>query len=239
MGKFRAIVLAGTVGVSAAFGANAAVLDFTSVATYNGTTNASGATGTINGLTWTLTPTVAGSMTYNFPSGNGALSGVENGFNGKNEPVDTGLAFEGDGVGQVDDEFSNLRQESLILSFDKTVRISGIHFLDLFWGIPNPESSSVKQYEQVNVFDTLTNTLLATLTGGEKNDINKTGGYTFGALDYTGKSLTFVTAGAPDDNDIDFAFAGANVAAVPLPAGGLLLLTAIGGLAVARRRKAV
>ncbi len=35
------------------------------------------------------------------------------------------------------------------------------------------------------------------------------------------------------------AFELGNIAAVPLPAGGLLLLTAIGGLAVARRRKQV
>lgn len=40
-----------------------------------------------------------------------------------------------------------------------------------------------------------------------------------------------------EQGDIRPAFEFSNVAAVPLPAGGVLLLTALGGLAIARRRK--
>jgi hypothetical protein len=253
MGKIRTVALATTFSISAGFAAHAALLDFTSLATYNGTASGTGATGTTlvgtSTVTWTLTPTPADFMTYNFPAGNGALSGEENGFNGVAKPVGTGLAFDGDGVGRLDDEFTGSKGEQLTLSFSENVRVTGVHFLDLFFG--TPKGQKVPGYEAVSVFDTITNTLLASFTSDQDLTANAIGGYKFGALTYTGKSLTFVTAGARDDTSIDFALAGANVFPpggnigpgpdpnpVPLPAGGLLLLTGIAGLAAARRRKA-
>ncbi|WP_209509842.1 MULTISPECIES: VPLPA-CTERM sorting domain-containing protein [unclassified Ruegeria] len=58
---------------------------------------------------------------------------------------------------------------------------------------------------------------------------------TFTAANTSGQNLVFSWAGvANTGGNVGFDF---DVAAVPLPAGGLLLLTALGGLAVARRRK--
>lgn len=241
MRKIETLALAASLSVVGSFAAHAAILDFTALDTFTGpnsiSADATGASGYLNSnVTWTLTPS-ATPMKYNFGPDNGDLSGTNPGFDGVAEPA-ADLAFEGDGIGITDDEVSNKGGESLTLSFSKAVKVTAFHFLDLFFGTPTDKTKP--GYEAVSVFDTVTNLLIAEFVSDQFLDANAIGGYKFGALDtpWVGKSLTFYTSGARDDSDIDFALAAVEATAVPVPAAGLLLLTAIGGLAAARRRKA-
>jgi hypothetical protein len=241
MRKIETLALAASLSVAGAFAANAALLDFTDLDTFTGPNaiiaDASGAKGYLkDSVTWTLTPSTE-PMRYNFGPGNGDLSGTNNGFDGVAKPA-AALAFEGDGIGIIDDETSNRGREYLTLSFSKAVEVTAFHFLDLFFG--TPENKNKVGYEAVSVFDTVTNLLIAEFTSDQFLDANAIGGYKFGSLTtpWVGTSLTFRTSGSRDDADIDFALAAVDVAPVPVPAAGLLLLTAVGGLAVARRRKA-
>lgn len=248
MGKITTLALATSLSLSAAFAANAALLDFTDLDTFtapDATATTSSASGMIGSIKWTLTPSVT-PMTYNFDSSAPApLAGPEGGFNGVAKPVGTGLAFEGDGIGIINDEVSGGNPiETLVLSFSDRVQIKGLHFLDLFFSTPDMPNGNGDRHEAVNVFDTVTGMLLATFVSDQllinaagTNGGNAIGGYKFGDLDWIGKSLTFRVAGSRDDTSRDFALAGVNVSPIPLPAAGFLLLTAIGGLAAARRRK--
>lgn len=63
--------------------------------------------------------------------------------------------------------------------------------------------------------------------------------FALSAIFNEGKSVYayFDDSGAGNDSDFDDMVVRIDVAPVPLPAGGVLLLTALGGLAAARRRK--
>jgi hypothetical protein len=254
MGKITTLALAASLSLSAAFAANAALLDFTDLDTFtapDATADVTGASGMIGSIKWTLTPSVK-PMTYNFAHSVGGVLGAANpgnpapgGFDGVATPGGTGLAYDGDGVGIKNDEVSGGNPiETLVLSFSDRVQIKGLHFLDLFFSTPDMPDGNGDRHEAVNVFDTVTGMLLATFVSDQllinaagDNGGNAIGGYKFGDLDWIGKSLTFRVAGSRDDTSRDFALAGVNVSPIPLPAAGFLLLTAIGGLAAARRRK--
>lgn len=251
MGKITTLALATSVSLSAAFAANAALLDFTDLDTFTGpgaTATTSSASGMIGSIKWTLTPSVT-PMTYNFASGSPSpLAGPNDGFDGVAKPVGTGLAYDGDGVGIDNDEISGGTRplETLTLSFSDKVKIKAVHFLDLFFSTPDMPPGNGDRHEAVDVIDTVTGTVLWTFVadqlllntaGDSDNGGNAIGGYKYGAVDFIGKSLTFRAAGSRDDTTRDFALAAVNVSPVPVPAAGFLLLTAIGGLAAARRRK--
>ena len=70
-------------------------------------------------------------------------------------------------------------------------------------------------------------------------DFNKGAGFAFnGDFRITGTQFTFTIGDSNDGVGLaDGALAGVNVAAVPLPAGMLLLGTALGGFSFARRRQ--
>lgn len=75
--------------------------------------------------------------------------------------------------------------------------------------------------------------------GGTASDVDV--GLAFGALFNNDQSVyAFFDDGSPDgtpDEDYDDMVVRIDVQAIPLPAGGLLLLTGLAGLAAARRRK--
>lgn len=216
--KFSFLGLAAGALFAGALGASAATLDFTNNAAYT-TQTTTGASGTFLTVGWTVTPTPGTSaLTYTSYDG------------GQNVAA---LAEQNDGIGIEDDEVT-FPAEALTLTFAKNVIVTGLHFLDLFVG---------KGIESVSIFDGASN-LLATVLG---TDITGTGqdGYAFKGVNLVGKTFVFKAdsgnepVGAPD-----FALAAIDVKSsdgstpdpIPLPAGGVLLVTALAGLALARRR---
>lgn len=198
-----------------AVSASAALLDFTSDASYS-VQGPALASGTINGIGWTLTPQ-GGGLTFTKP-GPGA-QGV--------------LAGDNDGIGIDDDEITIRPPESVTLTFDKAIRVTGLFFLDLFIAADN----------------SVTESAIVSVNGVEKAELfaqQNEPGFGLGSFEaangdfvsFTGKSFTF-TVGTQNDQvgKADYALGGIEIAPIPLPAGILLLGTALGGLGLARRRK--
>lgn len=83
--------------------------------------------------------------------------------------------------------------------------------------------------------------LIGSITGPGSNPVTAVGKWTEVLAEFTvttagSYKLTFAAGGTA--NQLGGFIDNVSVSAVPLPAGGLLLLTALGGLAAARRRKA-
>lgn len=219
--NFRILVLAAGFTAAGAMAASAATtLDFTdgnvgggAGGVYTTATGAS-ATGTVlDTVLWTVTPTPSeGPLTYTAYDGTSGTSPLTNTI---------------DGIGIVDDEVTN-PDEHLTLSFSTAVSVSAIHVLDLFG------DESVKVV--INGVDYILNAL-GVYDGGAFD------GFATLVLDAP-VTTTMIEFYAGIGNDFgnglgnpDFALAGVDVATVPVPAGGLLLIGALGGLAALRRRK--
>lgn len=248
MGTIKTFALAAGMSL-VAMAASAATLDFTNLKTFTtggASASSSSASGTIGGgvsaVTWTLTPSVT-PMKYNFSAASGApaaLQGTDKGFDGTAAgkaalQASSGLKLDGDGIGIRNDEITF--GERVTLTFSKAVKITGIHVLDLFFGTHNGEQG----FEIANV----TGDLITSLTANQRKEVAPNHGYRFGSTDSNGFTVTSLTFRASatnafgDDGVRDYALAAVDyeIAPIPLPAGGLLLLTALGGLAAARRRK--
>ena len=216
--KFRILSIAALVTLVGAMGASASTIDFTDNGSY--TFSPAAATGSVDGVGWTLDSNPNTSSLTNSEA-----------YNGTTTPV-TPLALENDGVGvilnpnQIDDEVT-FPKESLTMTFDQEVDVTGFYFLDLFG------RETVTIYADGNLLTPIT-----TVTSPWGPSDNSQGGYVYYALDASVTTLTFVPGSSNDNRGKpDFALAGISLAAIPVPAAGLLLLTALGGLALARRRK--
>lgn len=191
--------------------ASALVLDFTSSAT--GTSGELG-----NGVTWSLTA-------------NGGALNSSQAFDGAMTTASAAedLAFDLDGVGVGDDELSNSAagMQELVLSFSAPTAISGFAFLDLFIDGSRPlgESGMVSANG-------------STQSVAAQSAVGVNGGFAELFSSIVTDQLVFSVDTTNDGVGVaDGALAAVYLAPVPLPAGGLLLLGALGGLGIARRRK--
>ncbi len=180
-----------------------------------------------------LSGALANGTTYDVTVTGGAVK--RTGFDG-NAAFDIGpLLGEKDGIGVDTDEAANtlpIELETITISFSKTVVLDTAYFLDVFIGgfgteearVVAAASSADDTPFDLNVFASNTK------AGGNPG---------FAVIDgpLTGKAFTFFAGPGTDDSTADIALAAVSVSAVPLPAGFLLLGTALGGLGLARRRK--
>ncbi len=206
MKKIAAAVTATVLTSSAAF---AVTLDFTTGALPFQGTEFGG---------WTLT------FVPNQPNVSEAGPGLINLDNG-----DT-LAGTTDGVGIITDELNGDTLQYAVLEFTdgRDVRLTNLYGLDLF------SNATAKDQEEMRV-------TVGAAPGAVDASLmaSSTAQPGFGDLktNLVGNMFTF-WAGEGNDGagKPDFALAGATIAPVPLPASALLLLGAVGGLGVMRRR---
>ncbi|MFN0116088.1 MAG: VPLPA-CTERM sorting domain-containing protein [Paracoccaceae bacterium] len=211
--SMKAAIAAAAIGLGWVGTANAALIDFTSKSVVAGISG-----NTLTGNGWVLT---------------GSPSNL-NLVNGPQPPGPIGpLAGQTDGLGIKDDEVT-YPGESITITFTKTMRLSAVYFLDLFFGRAGTE------FALLAVDGSAAGSFAATqYNPGRGNTNSGYGAYT--GLNFVGKAFTFSVA---PTNDLlnridkpDYALAGIDVAPVPLPAGALLLGSALAGFAMLRRRK--
>lgn len=175
------------------------------------TDNSTGFSGTVGGITWELTGTPID------PNTNEA---------GPGRPIGP-LAWENDGVGIGNDEVTHGAQY-LTLSFAEEVTLVGAFFLDLF----SAPGATVQESALISVGSTPGAVASQTFAAGGVGGFAESG-----TISLTGTSFTFFAGSGPDDGDDDFALGAVQLAPVPVPAGLLLMGTALAGLGFARRRK--
>lgn len=240
--SIKILMTASVLAVAAAGAASAARLDFTDETVYT-TKSAASATGTIGAgpteTKWTLTPT--GGILQIETNPDGKYDG------GSTAPAELALDYDGVGIGKRDDEITAEKNESLLLSFSRSIFLTAVHVLDLFKSADTEQAAG--QREHALVYDPTT--LILTIEAIEQLASNPdNGGYQTKKLDKAVEvaALRFEAGGSDDNptNTRDFALAAVDYefddpdrapAPIPLPAGGLLLLGALGGLGLAKRRR--
>lgn len=209
--KSGLLTAAAAVCVTAASAASAAVVDFTA---------SNSTSGSVGSIGWSLTGSPGDTIIFgdNGPGSVGVLAGLN------------------DGVGLNDDEISEGGQY-LTVVFDRPVRLTGFWALDLF---RDGARDTDPETAQVYAGSTPTGAPLASLAATEVKIIGTPGvGFGFlGGLNFVGTTFTFNELdGGNDGAGVgDYALAGLEIAAIPVPAGGLMFGTALLGLGLLRRR---
>ena len=197
-------------GITAAgtFAASATVIDFTA---------SSSASGSIGSVGWSLTPSAGDTLTFvdsDAPGPIGVLAGLN------------------DGVGLNNDEITEGTQY-LTVTFTKPIRLTGFWTLDLFEdGLEDTDPETA----QLFTGSTPTGSPAASLPATE---VFAPGGFgfSFAGTSLLGDTFTFAaTSGNDGVGKGDYALAGLQIAAIPLPAAGLLFGTALMGFGMFRRR---
>lgn len=202
------------IAAAAIFGASqvsASVIDFTSSTT--------GLSGSVNGVSWSVTAT-------------GGTANNTQLYDGAGLPASSlGLAFRRDGLGIIDDEVGV--GEMLTLMFSAPVRFVSFAVLDLFRNARSP----------------LTGEVAMLTVNGTDYDLSFVPGAIGGygelllPLDVVASVVSFTVRNSNDNRGVaDAALAGLSFevlpAPVPLPASGLLLLAGLGGAVALRRKRA-
>ena len=203
---------AGALMALGATSAGAAVIDFTSAAT--------GTSGSIGSITWTM-------------SSNGVLNNSQ-AFDGNVAPSVAGLSFETDGygVGARDDEITTtpIAFEWIEIAFSAPVIVNAFYFLDLF------VANNGQSYEvgEMTVDGSSVLSVSATDIAG-----SGAGGFAGSVIKPIVASVLRFTVQLGNDNNgsADGALAGVDVAPVPVPAAGLMMLGGLGAVAAVRRRR--
>ena len=200
--------------------AHAVSIDFTDRSVWS----SAASTTTVLGALVTLSSNPAGQINFNQDfDGAPALS-----------PFCGEFACVSDGLGVRDDEITTTETftQSVTVSFSKAVRVVGFAFLDLFVS----RDGGTREVAQV-AFDggpvSLSFDAVETVGGGRPGFLR------VAIPGVTASSITF-TADLGNDavGRADFALAGIDVAPIPLPAAGWMLVGALGGMALLRRKRA-
>jgi hypothetical protein len=228
---FQRNKLAGAiVGAVLAVGASAAAattIDFTKAST--------GTSGMAGNVGWTLT---AGT--------NVGLPGVANNsqlFDGQGSNLSgTGLALQRDGYGvrsaldkqTNDDEISSMKKgsEYLQLTFDWAVKLTGASFLDLYIAANGDFEEGYAETDDGTIIAFSAQDLANV---GKSRRAGYSGGVFAGIV--TQSIKFYIGLGNDAQGLADGALASVEIAPVPVPAAGLLMLGGLGGLAALRRRK--
>ena len=214
-GSTGAILMLSTLTASAGF------IDFTDAAAY-GVRSAGMSAGSAGFADWTVSDS-DDSLTYTSFDGNDSDLGP--------------LKGDYDGIGLGDNEISF--GQTLTVSFDRPVLVSGFYFLDLF----TARDAGSKEIARIYLGTDTSGTPLSVYDAPDSQIVGNDSGFRFGSLrsPVSATDLTFTVSVENDKAGIaDYALAGiVEITPAPLPAGAILLgsgLLAFGSFM--RRRKA-